>query len=150
MFGGGFLEKATKRIEEEKLLAKVIGAGLKPPPAKHRRKDNKDPNDLRRFLENGASARYGSRNPGHRQPYPQKRQVRLQRTMLHTSSGQRAINSCTHQFTIYNSVLFPIPSVSNLPTAGWLPHCLQNWQKITADQWVFQVAWGYNLELLAT
>ena len=73
LFGGGFLEKATKRIEEEKALAKVAGAGRKPPPpAKRRRLDNKDPNDLRRFLEKGAPARYGGRNTGRRQPYFQK------------------------------------------------------------------------------
>ena len=79
LFGGGFLEKATKRIEEEKALAKVAGAGRNPPPAKRLRQDNKDPNDLRRFLENGAPARYGGRRSGRRQPYPQKQAAKVQR-----------------------------------------------------------------------
>jgi len=46
--------------------------------------------------------------------------------------------------------LSPIPGVSYLPTAGRLPQCLQNWQEITADQWILQVVQGYKLELLAT
>ena len=37
-----------------------------------------------------------------------------------------------------------------LPTAGWLPCCFRNWQRITADQWVLQVVQGYRLELMST
>ena len=59
LFQGGFLEKATKRMEQEKALAKV--AGNKHPATKRRQAD-RDPNDLRHFLEKGAPARYGGRN----------------------------------------------------------------------------------------
>ena len=55
LFGTGFLERAAKRLEDEKALAKVTGARQGPPPAK-RHKQDRDPNDLRRFLESGAPA----------------------------------------------------------------------------------------------
>lgn len=76
LFRGGFLEKATKRMEEEKALAKVSGGRHSggAPPAKRRRPDQ-DPNDLRRFLEKGAPAKYGGRNQRRQQPYFQRRQT---------------------------------------------------------------------------
>jgi len=49
----------------------------------------------------------------------------------------------------FNSVLSPIPGVSCLPAAGRLLQCLQNWQEITANQWILQVVRGYKLKLLA-
>ena len=66
LFGGGFLDRAAKRLEEEKALVKVTGAkpGGNPPP-----KHQWDPNDLRHFLERGAPARYSSRTPQRHQPY---------------------------------------------------------------------------------
>jgi len=69
LFGGGFLERASKRMEDEKTLAKVTGS--KPPPQKRCR--TQDPNDLRRFLDRGAPAKYGSRNPQRQQPYSNQR-----------------------------------------------------------------------------
>ena len=70
LFSGGFLEKATKRMEEEKALAKVSRStyGSKQPVPKRHRPD-RDPNDLRRFLEKGAPARYRSRNQRRQKPY---------------------------------------------------------------------------------
>ena len=54
LFGARFLERATKRIEKEKTLAKVTG--VQPvPPAKHRQQDW-NPTDLHCSLENGAPA----------------------------------------------------------------------------------------------
>ena len=45
--GGGFLEKATKRTEEQKALAKVVGAGNGPP---HKLQQTRDPLDLHFLL----------------------------------------------------------------------------------------------------
>ena len=78
LFGAGFLERASKRLEEEKALAKVTGSKPAQPPAKRRRQD-RDPSDLRRFLESGAPARYGGRNPGRHQPYFQKQPPKFQK-----------------------------------------------------------------------
>ena len=69
LFGPGFLEKASKRLEAEKTLNKVSvqGKGGGPPPKKGRY-DN-DKSDLRSFLAKGASARYGGRRNQRQQPY---------------------------------------------------------------------------------
>jgi len=63
LFGGGFLERATKHIEKAKELQKVTGSGKRSgaPPQKRKYQD-RDPNDLRRFLEKDAPLRYGGRN----------------------------------------------------------------------------------------
>ena len=53
----------------------------------------------------------------------------------------------TINLQLTNSVLTPIPGMSDLPTAGRLPHYFHNWQRITADQWVLQVVQGYKLEM---
>ena len=66
LFGSGFLERAAKRMEEEKALAKVTGTR----PGGNTQKRQGDPNDLRRSLERGAPARYGGRNSQRHQPYP--------------------------------------------------------------------------------
>ena len=76
LFGGGFLERATKRIEEQKALAKVAGVGNGPP---HKCQQSRDLHDLHRFLEKGAPAKYGGRNIKHQQPYPPKFQRRDQK-----------------------------------------------------------------------
>ena len=72
LFGGGFLERATKRIEKTKELEKVTGGKRSGGPPQKRRYQDKDPNDLRRFLEKGAPARYGGRNPLRPKPYYQQ------------------------------------------------------------------------------
>ena len=75
LFGGGFLERAAKRIEKTKELEKVTGSKQSGgPPQKKRRYQEKDPNDLRRFLERGAPARYGGGN--HMRPKPFHQQTR--------------------------------------------------------------------------
>ena len=76
LFGGSFLERATKRLEEPKAQAKVAGARNSPSP---KCKQNRDPNDLCSFLEKGAPVRYGGRNPKCLQLYPQQRPPKFQR-----------------------------------------------------------------------
>ena len=152
LFGGGFLEKATKRIEEEKALAKVAGAGRKPPPAKQRRLDNKDPNDLRRFFGEGYPCKIWRQE--HWVPtaiFPEGIDQREEQQQCFPQAVDKEQLTSTHtNLQFCNSVLFPIPGVSCLPTADRLPCCLQNWQKIMSDQWVLQVVRGYKLELLTT
>ena len=60
LFGPGFLEKASKRLEVEKTLDKVSNQGKAGPSQKRPRYD-KDKSDLRRFLAKGASACGGSK-----------------------------------------------------------------------------------------
>ena len=45
LFGGGFLERATKKLEDEKALAKVMGA--RPGRSATYKKQPQDPNDLK-------------------------------------------------------------------------------------------------------
>lgn len=69
LFGPGFLEKASRRLEAEKTLSKVASQGNKGgPPSKKARYEN-DKSDLRSFLAKGAPAMYGGRRPQRRQPY---------------------------------------------------------------------------------
>ena len=69
LFGPGFLEKASKRIESERTLSKVAGHGSSSnPPAKKACYAN-DKSDLRSFLSKGAPAPYGGRQQQRRQPY---------------------------------------------------------------------------------
>lgn len=67
LFGPGFLEKASKRLEVEKTLAKVAKAG-QPPNAKKGRYEH-DRSDLRSFLSKGASARCGNTKDRPFQPH---------------------------------------------------------------------------------
>jgi len=69
LFQGGFLEKAMKRMEQEKALAKVVGERHGKQPANKCHRSDRDPDDLRRFLEKGAPAKYGSRNRMRPKPY---------------------------------------------------------------------------------
>lgn len=57
LFGPGFLEKASKKLDTDKALAKVVGEGYNP----RKRSFEEDPNDLRRFLSKGAPAQYGGK-----------------------------------------------------------------------------------------
>ena len=70
LFGESFMEKATKRMEEEKALTKFTTTQKKVPAAK-RCKYAQDPSDLHRFLEKGAPAQYRSRKHQHQQLYGQ-------------------------------------------------------------------------------
>jgi len=71
LFGPGFLEKASRRLEVDKTIRKVSQSGA--PPAK-KTKFSKDSSDLRHFLDKGATARYGGGKFQRQQPYqPPKR-----------------------------------------------------------------------------
>lgn len=89
LFGPGFLEKASKRIEVDKTMDKVSFSRKGKTPLKKQRYDN-DSSDLRSFLSKGAPGLrgHGTRRPYRRQPChfqsskkylpPQTRQVRDQ------------------------------------------------------------------------
>ena len=73
LFGPGFLEKASKKLESEKALSRVAGlGGGSEPPAKRTRYAN-DKNDLRSFLSKGAPASYGGRQQQRHQPFTPNR-----------------------------------------------------------------------------
>ena len=63
LFGPGFLEKASKRLEVEKALDKVSGQP-KPGPQPKRPRYDRDKSDLRSFLAKGASAQCGGSKTG--------------------------------------------------------------------------------------
>jgi len=58
LFGPGFLEKASKKLEDDKALAKVSQDGS---GSSRKRPYEDDPKDLRCFLSKGAPAQYGSK-----------------------------------------------------------------------------------------
>lgn len=65
LFGPGFLEKASKRLEVEKTLEKVSNEGKPGPrPPQKRPRYDRDTSDLRSFLAKGASARCGGSKTG--------------------------------------------------------------------------------------
>ena len=68
LFGPGFLEKASKRLEVEKTLDKVSNPTKFGPQQKRPRYD-KDKSDLRSFLAKGASAGGGSKNMRQTNPH---------------------------------------------------------------------------------
>jgi len=108
LFGGCFLERATKRIEEQKALAKVAGAGNGPP---HKCQQTQDLHDLHRFLEKGAPARYGGKELQAPEAVPPSsyRGERSRRANSQPNSCEGTIDSCTHNFTIFNECFFPYP-----------------------------------------
>jgi len=65
LFGPGFLEKASKRLELDKAFAKVTAPPLNP----KKRNRSEEHEDLRCFLSRGAPSQYGSRG----QKRPQKK-----------------------------------------------------------------------------
>ena len=68
LFGPGFLEKASKRIEASKTLDKVSYNPSRPLPKKRAWFDN-NKDDLRHFLSRGAPTRYGNRKNQRQHPY---------------------------------------------------------------------------------
>lgn len=61
LFGPGFLEKASKRIEVKKTLAKLTNSGQPPNPKRGRY--SSDRSDLRHFLAKGGSVREHEESP---------------------------------------------------------------------------------------
>ena len=84
LFGPGFLERASKRLEVEKTLEKVAKAGQNPNP-KRARFDT----DRRSFLSKGASARCGSRRNRQQQPHTFNRFTRGKRYYQQGESSQK-------------------------------------------------------------
>ena len=68
LFGPGFLEKASKKLEADKAISKVADSN-KPGPSNRRKRFSADRLDLRNFLDKGPSARYGGRKDKRQQPY---------------------------------------------------------------------------------
>ena len=62
LFGGGFLERAVKRIEKTKELEVTGSKQSGGPSQKMQKYQDKDPNNLRPFLERGAPTRYSGGN----------------------------------------------------------------------------------------
>lgn len=78
LFGPGFLEKASKRIELDKTMTKVsLPSGAE--PASKRRKLGRDRHDLRNFLDRGSSAKYGSGKARRPLPYQAPKQFQSKR-----------------------------------------------------------------------
>ena len=67
LFGPGFLEKATKRIEADKAMSKV--ASQQGPSVSKKTRYAKDRMDLRSFLAKGAPVQYGDRKSQRQQSY---------------------------------------------------------------------------------
>ena len=71
LFGPGFLDKASKRLESEKAIDKVSDEAS----SRKRSFQTNDNTDLRRFLSKGAPANHGGRKIQHlTQPCPQQKQ----------------------------------------------------------------------------
>jgi len=81
LFGGGFMEKANKRLEEEKTLSKVAGLQRETPAAKRQRFSH-DSTDLRSFLDKGVPAQYSGRRTQRQQLYTQNRQGQQQNRQI--------------------------------------------------------------------
>ena len=64
LFGPGFLEKASKKLEADKALEKVTDPGVS-----RKRNFQENSEDLRSFLSKGAPAKYGGRKVQRLQPY---------------------------------------------------------------------------------
>ena len=74
LFGPGFLEKASKRIEVDKTMEKVATPSHKGGPSYKRPMYENDKSDIRSFLSKGAPAKYGGRKYQRQQlHYPQNR-----------------------------------------------------------------------------
>jgi len=80
LLGGCFLERPTKHIEKANELEKVPGSKQTVGSPQKRKYQEKDPNNMRCFLEKGAPARCSNRNPVHHKPYnQQQRRFQTQR-----------------------------------------------------------------------
>ena len=103
LFGSGFLEKASKRLEVEKTLAKVSsqGKGAQPPSNKARYENDKE--DLRSFLSKGASVSCGNmKNMRQNQPHTAYTRFKSKRYFQNNAStkstqGYTNRNEPTHQ-----------------------------------------------------
>ena len=155
LFGGGFLERATKRIEKAKELQKVKGSSRRSgaPPQKCKYQD-RDPNDLHHFFGERCPVKVRQREPSTPKAIPPStsqaiptacKEVPEDRSQEDKQPVTERQTSHAHMILI-NNFLSPIPCVSHLPMASRLPHCIGNWRHITTNPWVLQVVMGYRLE----
>ena len=77
LFGPGFLEKANRKLELDKTIAKVSQPSGS--QAAKRARFSRDSSDLRSFLAKGAPARYGGGKSQHQQPYQVPRKFQSKR-----------------------------------------------------------------------
>ena len=146
LFGESFMEKATKRMEEEKALTKFTTTQKKVPAAK-RCKYAQDPSG-----EGCACTVWQRETPAptavwpRLQPKPQPRpesqalptasqtpQETIKAVTLESRSLDNLVDTCSELFK-HCFILYPhLPSL--LPSAR-LPYCLRNWQVIMANHWV--------------
>ena len=54
----------------------------------------------------------------------------------------------TTTVTLLGTSFTQIPTLESLPSAGRLPVCICNWERITADPWILECVKGYRLELV--
>ena len=85
------MEKASKRIEADKTIAKVASGPSKSQPLGRKRKFVTDKSDLRPFLDKGASAKYGGRKDRRQQPY--NSYTRFQSNKYYQGHGHGATGS---------------------------------------------------------
>ena len=91
LFGPGFLEKASKRLERDKTIAKVSQPAN--PPSAKRARYSRDGSDLRSFLAKGATARYGGGRSQRPQPYQPPRKFQSRRYFQHSRATQESQKS---------------------------------------------------------
>ena len=91
LFGSGFLEKASKRLEVEKTLAKVSNQGKGgQPPSKKARYEN-DKGDLRSFLSKGTSVSCrNAKNMRQNQPHTSYTRFKSRRYFQSSSTAKPA------------------------------------------------------------
>ena len=135
LFGPGFLEKASKKLEAEKALAKVSQDNS---GGSRKRTYEDDPKDLRRFLAKGSVWQQGETMPEQAIQSPEQAiQSPIQKL------AQEAIQCQPEILRISSPYLQSRPLQ---PQAGRVSTCLHRRQEITSDPWVLQVVRGYQIE----
>ena len=113
LFGGGFLERATKRIEKAKELEKVTGSRPSEVELPGQR-----PQQFASFLEKGAPARYGGGNSVRHKPHNQQQRFQNQKERKQETK-QLETEQLTHVHTnLLNNTISHIPCISQLPPAS--------------------------------
>ena len=159
LFGPGFLEKASKRLEVEKILAKV--AKPLPQSVKKGRYEN-DKSDLRSFFYPRAlrfstgTRRIATPNCTPSVGSKEEEDTSIRRSPIKRGKVQRSQASWTDpptnnqprptdpnatQYSQHYPSTYP---TTGEPARGWSPQiCLVNWKRVTSDPWIWQVVMGY-------
>ena len=135
LLGPGFLEKASKKLEADRALAKVAqdgGRGQRKQPYED------DPKDLKRFCPMASRLSMVAR----------RNNARTSHTTASLRIGRRnhttPARSTSNMFSVQTPLLLRLQPVQ--PQAGRVSTCLLNWQEITSDPWVLQVVKGYRIK----